>query len=235
VGITDDFLLRIKRGDSAPTRVVRDAYKRLIRWNMPDSKYTRPVYSSLYRAYGAYEGLREFVAGKLLFEPMARARFHSVGTGLHLQALPYIIGHARISIGNDCRFGYFSVSSGRFTDTPELTIGDNVSVGSAVRFVVNQRITIGNNVGIASWCWLADSDGHPTDIEAREAGTTSLSEDDFKPITIEDYVWLGHGARILKGVTVGRGAVVAAGSVVAKDVPPGALAMGNPARIIKSW
>jgi acetyltransferase-like isoleucine patch superfamily enzyme len=46
-------------------------------------------------------------------------------------------------------------------------------------------------------------------------------------------VWIGRGAHILKGVTIGRGAIVAAGSVVASDVPAGAMAMGVPARIVK--
>ena len=55
----------------------------------------------------------------------------------------------------------------------------------------------------------------------------------MKPIVIEDYVWIATGAMILPGVTVGEGAVVAAGSVVTKDVPPWTVVAGNPAREVK--
>ncbi len=54
-----------------------------------------------------------------------------------------------------------------------------------------------------------------------------------KPVNIGDDVWIGGGATILPGVTVGKGAVVAAAAVVTKDVPPFALVAGNPARVIK--
>jgi acetyltransferase-like isoleucine patch superfamily enzyme len=60
-----------------------------------------------------------------------------------------------------------------------------------------------------------------------------LKPEDIAPVTFKDHAWVGRGSHILKGVTVGRGAVVAAGSVVAVDVPDGAVAMGSPARILK--
>ena len=61
-----------------------------------------------------------------------------------------------------------------------------------------------------------------------------LIEDAYgAPVTIEDGVWLAHGARIGPGVTIGRGSAVSAGTVVSKDVPPGHLAIGVPARNVK--
>jgi acetyltransferase-like isoleucine patch superfamily enzyme len=137
-----------------------------------------------------------------------------------------------VRIGRDCRFGYFSVASGRFLRDPELVIGDRVTVASHVRFVVNQRITIGDQVGIAGRCWISDSDGHPSDPARRLRGE-EITAADIEPVTVENNVWIGHGVHILKGVTLGEACVVAAGSVVNKDVPPGALAMGVPARIVK--
>ena len=81
---------------------------------------------------------------------------------------------------------------------------------------------------------LADAEsvtrrGHPTDLERRRAGDDQTT-DDIAPVTLEDEVWIGHSAHIQRGVTVGAGAIVAPGSVVVKDVPPGGLAMGIPAR-----
>ena len=56
---------------------------------------------------------------------------------------------------------------------------------------------------------------------------------DSKPITIEDNVWIGENAVILKGVQIGRGSIIACNAVVTKDVPPYTIAAGNPARIVK--
>jgi acetyltransferase-like isoleucine patch superfamily enzyme len=72
---------------------------------------------------------------------------------------------------------------------------------------------------------------HVRDIRV-EAGE-SLSGDDIAPVVIHDYAWIGRDAHVLKGVTIGAGAIVASGSVVATDVPDGAIAMGVPARVIR--
>ena len=70
---------------------------------------------------------------------------------------------------------------------------------------------------------------HPLDRAARAAGLEYA-----RPIRIGDGVWIGGGAIVLPGVTIGDGCVVGAGSVVTRDLPPLALAVGNPARIIRS-
>lgn len=230
----DDLVLRIKRGDSMATRTARDVYYWTQRWNLPETKLSRALFSALYRAHDVYENTRDYAASKLLYEPMVRARFHKVGKDVQVSKLPYVVGHARVTIGDSCRFGYFSIRTGRFTDEPELIIGNGVSVATDVTFVVNRLITIHDNVGIAGRTWISDSDGHPADVERRLRGE-DITENDIRPLTIEEYVWIGHGVHILKGVTIGRAAVVAAGSVVTGDVPAGALAMGVPARIVRAW
>ena len=60
-----------------------------------------------------------------------------------------------------------------------------------------------------------------------------MNKSDVSPVVIEDYVWIGMNSIILKGVTIGKGAVVAAGSVVTKSVPPMTVVGGNPAEVIK--
>lgn len=230
----DDLVLRIKRGDSMATRTARDVYRWAQRWNLPENPVSRALFGALYRAHDVFLNTREYTASKLLYEPMVRARFHSVGKDLQMSALPYVVGHARVTIGDGCRFGYFSIRSGRFVDDPELIIGNGVSVATDVTFVVNRLVTIHDNVGIAGRTWISDSDGHPADVERRLRGE-DINEADIRPLTIEEHAWIGHGSHILKGVTIGRAAVVAAGSVVVADVPPGALAMGVPARIVRAW
>jgi acetyltransferase-like isoleucine patch superfamily enzyme len=231
----DELVLRIKRGDSMATRTARDVYYWAQRWNLPETRFTRAVFGALYRAHDAYENTRDYATSKLLYEPMVRARFAKVGKDLHVSKLPYVVGHAKVTIGDGCRFGYFSIRTGRWVDEPELIIGNSVSIATDVTFVVNRLITIHDHVGIAGRTWISDSDGHPADAERRMQGVKELDERDIQPLTIEERVWIGHGVHILKGVTVGRGAVVAAGSVVTQDVPAGALAMGVPARIVRAW
>jgi len=81
---------------------------------------------------------------------------------------------------------------------------------------------------IAEETKIFDNNSHGLSYENRD-----MSKDDVAPIIIEDHAWIGMNSIILKGVTIGKGAVVAAGSIVTKDVPPMTLVAGNPARIIR--
>ncbi len=83
-------------------------------------------------------------------------------------------------------------------------------------------ITIGENVAIAKEVIIRDSDLHKISNSVMTA-----------PITIGNHVWIGTRAMILKGVTIGDGAVVAAGAVVTKDVPPNSVVAGIPAKVVK--
>ncbi len=110
-----------------------------------------------------------------------------------------------------------------------ITIGRRVGVNEGVFIDGRGGVRIGNNVLIA----------HGVSIVSEDHGIDDLDtpiRDQLKtvaPIVIGDDVWLGMGAKILKGVTVGNGAVVAAGAVVTKDVPERAIVGGVPARIIR--
>jgi len=93
-------------------------------------------------------------------------------------------------------------------------------------------ITIGHYVFIGANTKIYDHDFHPVSSELRRSG----KERDYivaKPVVIEDDVFIGAESIILKGVTLGKGAVVAAGSVVTKDIPAGEIWGGNPAKFIK--
>jgi maltose O-acetyltransferase len=89
------------------------------------------------------------------------------------------------------------------------------------------RVTIGDDVQIGPGVQLL-TPTHPLEPGPRRDKWESAS-----PITIEDNVWLGGGVIVCPGVTIGRDTVVGAGSVVTRDLPPGVLAVGNPARVIR--
>jgi hypothetical protein len=235
VDLLDRITLKVKRKDGAAAAALHDAYRWLLRWNVPDAPLVRRLAKLAYLTHDAAVSGGELCASKLLYEPMVRARFATVGEGVHVTGLPFIVGHCRIHVGDGCTLSKIHVFSGRFHDEPELVIGRGTVIGYQTAFTVNRRVVIGENVGIATHVSIADSDGHPVDLERRLRGAP-MSRRDIHPVTIGDHVWLGRGAQVQKGVTIGRGAVVAAGSVVISDVPEGALAMGVPARVItRPW
>ncbi|MEO6546413.1 MAG: acyltransferase [Ferruginibacter sp.] len=123
-----------------------------------------------------------------------------------------------------------------------ITIGDDCYISNA-SLVSAENITIGKRVFIAGGVTVADADFHPLAPAARMADTIALSTVGnskkrpsirSKPIIIEDDAWIGYNATILKGVTVGQGAIVCPGAVVIENVAPGITVAGNPAMPIKS-
>jgi acetyltransferase-like isoleucine patch superfamily enzyme len=111
-----------------------------------------------------------------------------------------------------------------------LSIGDGVRM-SGTTLCAAVRVEIGNRVVIGSNATIIDTDFHALDPEVRSSerdGDSAVCE----PVRVEDDVFIGMQAMILKGVTVGHGSVVAAGAVVTKSCPPWSIIGGNPAKII---
>jgi acetyltransferase-like isoleucine patch superfamily enzyme len=90
-------------------------------------------------------------------------------------------------------------------------------------------IRIGSRVEIAARCALHSFD-HGTSMDPHDADQPLTTKG---PIIIEDHVWLGYGVIVLSGVRIGQDAIIGAGSVVTKDVPAGAIAVGVPARVVR--
>jgi acetyltransferase-like isoleucine patch superfamily enzyme len=120
-----------------------------------------------------------------------------------------------------------------------IEVGDDSILVGAV-FMCAKSIRIGRRVVVSYNVTIADSDFHPRDPELRRADAIANAPGGdrthrpaviARPVAIDDDVWIGIGAIILKGVRVGRGARIGAGAVVTKDVPPGATVIGNPARV----
>jgi len=130
----------------------------------------------------------------------------------------------------------------------KTTVGDGVFINSGTKIISRSLIEIGNAVTIAWGCVIYDHDSHSMSYLDRIADHHQLLNDfplgkmiankDWSrvataPIRIHDYVWLGFDVVVLKGVTIGEGAIVGARAVVTKDVPPWTIAAGNPARAVK--
>ena len=104
-----------------------------------------------------------------------------------------------------------------------VKIGKNVTIMNNVLFMAAGGIEIGDNSMVAAYAKIISNDHDPYDLPT----VTCL------PVKIGNYVWIGAGAIILKGVTIGDHAIVGGGSVVNKDVPPYAIVVGSPAKIVK--
>ncbi|MBA3503468.1 MAG: acyltransferase [Myxococcota bacterium] len=124
-----------------------------------------------------------------------------------------------------------------------ITIGESSYIGMGSRIWSGDAVTIGAHVFVAHNCTITDTNSHQMDAEERadhyqrtvvegrpfEKGTIKTA-----PIAIGDHAWINFNVAILKGVTIGEGAIVGAGSVVTKDVPPYVLCAGNPARVVRA-
>lgn len=124
----------------------------------------------------------------------------------------------------------------------KITIGKNTYIGNYSKIWSGEEIFIGNNVLLSHNVNVVDTNSHEIDHIERAQGYVNLLSKGHpkekgsiltKPIRIEDYCWISFNATILKGVTIGKGSIVAANSVVTKDVPEFTMVAGNPAKIIK--
>jgi maltose O-acetyltransferase len=136
-------------------------------------------------------------------ERVLRELLGSIGSGSSIRP-PFFCDYGyNISLGDEVFLNFNCV----MLDVVPITLGDRVQVASAVQFLA------------------AD---HPLDATERASGRES-----GRPITVEDDVWLGGGAILCPGVTIGRGSIIGAGSVVTHDVPAGVVAAGNPCRVLR--
>jgi len=144
---------------------------------------------------------------------------------------------SKVLIGKNCNIQCSLVTEAA---TSKIDIADNVFIGRDTILDCTANISIGDDVQISYQCLLMDCDNHSISYSIRKDDvskfrnrTVDWSKVQSIPIRISKGAWIGARTIILKGVTIGEGAVVGAGSVVTKDVPSWSIVAGNPAKLIR--
>jgi acetyltransferase-like isoleucine patch superfamily enzyme len=158
-----------------------------------------------------------------------------IGQGCHIYGTPaglHIGPHTRITHNaylNVCNYSKFTVREAVPSCESKMEIGEHCVVGAFSCLMAYGHIKIGNYVTIANHCSIFGFDHVFSDI-----GTNIMDQGVKKgAVVIEDDVWIGANSVVLSGVTIGRGSVIGAGSVVTASIEPYSVAVGNPARIIR--
>lgn len=228
----DQWKLKVKRANVPWLRWLPGFYRRLQRLNLPSPAGLKPLLRLFYGLHFSVLVLVRRVLVLFYKEPLFRSRCTSVGKNLQLfREMPYVNGHSEILIGDDVTVtGHLAIMSGRFLDRPVLRIGNRCVIGGNTVISVNREVVIEDDVMISTDCRIADNDGHPRDAQLR-AEYAPLQQRDMQPVRIRRYAWIGNGAQVHKGVTIGEGAIIGANSVVISNIPAYCVAMGNPAEV----
>ncbi len=152
-----------------------------------------------------------------------------IGEGTYLSKIKVTWPH-QISIGKNCvvEHSVYFKFDGIWKEGPSIIIEDDVFVGFGCEFNIKKKVVIGKDSLIGSGCKFVDHD-HGISLE-------DLMRNQIGPeaeIVLEENVWLGTNVVVLKGVTIGNGAIIAAGSIVNKSIPPNEIWAGIPAKKIR--
>ena len=171
-------------------------------------------------------------------------RLNGIRAGRRLRAIG--IPSVNVSLGGRAEIGERVTIRTGLHDTEVGTVGSRIRVGpkgalkigdrvgmSNVTIVCEQSVEIGDDVLLGGGVQIFDTDFHPLDAGLRCSGTAKRDEVRTSPVRIGSRVFVGTNAIVGKGVDIGDEAVIAAGSVVVKDVPPREVWGGNPARRIR--
>jgi acetyltransferase-like isoleucine patch superfamily enzyme len=168
-----------------------------------------------------------------------KKNFRHVGAGSRI-AHPYKLHNEKyVSIGDNfatlknTRIEAFDSYYG-VPFQPEIIIGDNVAFNSDCHIGCINQVIIGDNVLIASRVYISDHNHGNIDFSDLDVPPYLRPLTSKGGVVIEDNVWIGEGVCVLPGVVIGKNSIIGANSVVSKSIPPNSVAVGIPARVIKT-
>jgi acetyltransferase-like isoleucine patch superfamily enzyme len=152
-----------------------------------------------------------------------------LGQRVRLRGAPVVVAHGNLVIGDRVQLVSTVATLELVAEYgATLTIGERSLINFGCSIVALDRVTIGPRSLIGPHCMIMDTGFHDIDPERR------LEPPKAEPITIGENVWLGARVIVLPGVTIGSDSVVGIGSVVTHDIPPRSVAVGVPARVVKT-
>ncbi len=163
---------------------------------------------------------------------MLRARYYfrhadSLGSRVRIFGKPAIHNWGEMRIGERVRIVSTIATTELVANGGTLEIGDRAYINYGCSISASKLVRIGPDCNIGTYAIIIDNDFHSLEPERRNERPESA------PIILEENVWLGGRVIVLRGVTIGTGSVIGAGSVVTKNIPPRSLAVGVPAKVVK--
>lgn len=225
------FLDKVRRQEPGIYRLLYRLAKGARSARLPAIK---PLGALLLHGHDALTSVWRLFTSRLLYEQMLRYRCDVRGRVTLDGDMPLVYGdghvvvHDAVTVGNR---NTWIVGLKVFPDAV-LEIGEGTTLGYLNLFSVAKSVRIGRHCLFAGEIKVIDNNSHSLDAVRRRENAPLLPSE-VAPIVIEDDVWIGTNCIVLKGVTIGRGAVVAAGAIVTRDVPPFTVVAGNPARVVK--
>jgi acetyltransferase-like isoleucine patch superfamily enzyme len=222
------FILKIKRKENAFYGLVHEIAKASMSLSVPSIK---PIHLFLYYVDVFVKRCIKGLLHAIWSVPLFKARCERVGKRLSLpNGIPFVMGsHLRIRLGDNVNIGRSTIGASKIYDEPVLEIGNNSTIGYGTIVSVSKEVVIGDNCLIGPNCIIMDSDDHPINPGKRLKKQT-VDKDDVLSVRIGNNVWIGSYCAILKGVKIGDNSIIAAHSVVARDILPNCVYAGFPAR-----
>src|ERR1035438_1348193 len=233
MGSTNSFILKLKRGETPFYRFLGKVARKIV---SPTAirvpAFLKPSLRVLYEFHFGVLVIWRSLWKFFYYHPLFQARCATFGDGVVIDSLPFVSGHVEVYVGNHVYIGGgVSILSGRAVAKPMLVLKDRAEIGWNTSIAVSKEVVIEEYARVSYDCRISDSDGHPREADLR-AQNAPVNLRDIRPVRICKYAWVGNGSHIMKGVTIGEGAVIGANSVVISDIPPYSLALGNPAEVL---
>lgn len=174
----------------------------------------------------------------ILYSAVLKTSFGKTGKKFYIEYPARILGAKYITIGeNFSCFGRVRLEAHDFHNgdkfSPEIFIGNNVSINFDCHIGAINKIVIGNNVLFASKIFITDHYHGNTDVESLTIAPSYRPLKSKGEVIIEDNVWVGEGVAIMPNVRIGKNSIVGANSVVTKSFPENSVIGGIPAKLIK--